>query len=66
MTLTLDVKTIYRCVLQLEQFHIFFCFLSAQIDQGKSFSVTAQFDSEIDINLFLHGGLLKYVARTFL
>ncbi|XP_024912235.1 iron-responsive element-binding protein 2 [Cynoglossus semilaevis] len=40
--------------------------LTVKIDQGKSFSVTAQFDSEIDINLFLHGGLLKYVARTFL
>uniref|UniRef100_A0A8C2XJE4 aconitate hydratase n=1 Tax=Cyclopterus lumpus TaxID=8103 RepID=A0A8C2XJE4_CYCLU len=32
--------------------------------QGKSFSVTALFDTEMDVTYFRHGGLLRYVART--
>uniref|UniRef100_A0A7N9ASI1 aconitate hydratase n=1 Tax=Mastacembelus armatus TaxID=205130 RepID=A0A7N9ASI1_9TELE len=34
--------------------------------QGKSFVVTALFDTELDVNFFRHGGLLRYVARTLL
>uniref|UniRef100_A0A8C2XJC8 Iron responsive element binding protein 2 n=1 Tax=Cyclopterus lumpus TaxID=8103 RepID=A0A8C2XJC8_CYCLU len=34
--------------------------------QGKSFSVTALFDTEMDVTYFRHGGLLRYVARTLL
>lgn len=37
-----------------------------QTSHGKSFSVTALFDTEVDIIIFRQGGLLKYVARTFL
>uniref|UniRef100_A0A8C7Z5I3 Iron-responsive element-binding protein 2 n=1 Tax=Oryzias sinensis TaxID=183150 RepID=A0A8C7Z5I3_9TELE len=34
--------------------------------KGTSFSVTALFDSQIDVIIFQHGGLLRYVAQTFL
>uniref|UniRef100_A0A8D2ZXP2 Cytoplasmic aconitate hydratase n=1 Tax=Scophthalmus maximus TaxID=52904 RepID=A0A8D2ZXP2_SCOMX len=34
--------------------------------QGKSFLVTALFDTETDVIFFQHGGLLRYVARTLL
>uniref|UniRef100_A0A7N6APA1 Iron-responsive element-binding protein 2 n=1 Tax=Anabas testudineus TaxID=64144 RepID=A0A7N6APA1_ANATE len=34
--------------------------------QGKSFIVTALFDTEMDVTFFQHGGLLRFVARTFL
>lgn len=37
-----------------------------QTSEGKSFLVTAMFDSEIDVIIFRHGGHLRYVARTFL
>lgn len=37
-----------------------------QTSDGKSFAVTAMFDSEIDVIIFRHGGHLRYVARTFL
>lgn len=37
-----------------------------QTNQGKSFIVTALFDTEMDIIFFQNGGLFRYVARTFL
>lgn len=37
-----------------------------QTSQGKSFIVTALFDTEMDVIFYRHGGLLRYVARTFL
>lgn len=37
-----------------------------QTSTRKSFSVTALFDTEVDITHFQHGGLLRYVARTLL
>ncbi|XP_063335287.1 iron-responsive element-binding protein 2 [Pelmatolapia mariae] len=40
--------------------------LTVKTSQGKSFSVTALFDSDTDVILFQHGGLLRYVARTLL
>ncbi|KAM8891951.1 iron-responsive element-binding protein 2 [Spinachia spinachia] len=40
--------------------------LAVQTDQGKSFSVTALLDTEMDVTLFRHGGQLRYVARTLL
>ncbi|XP_070764121.1 iron-responsive element-binding protein 2 isoform X1 [Enoplosus armatus] len=40
--------------------------LAVQTSQGKSFFVTALFDTEMDIIFFRHGGLLRYVARTLL
>ncbi|KAM9376461.1 iron-responsive element-binding protein 2 isoform 2-T2 [Pholidichthys leucotaenia] len=40
--------------------------LTVKTSQGKSFLVTALFDTETDIVLFQHGGLLRYVARTLL
>ncbi|KAM9854396.1 iron-responsive element-binding protein 2 [Aulostomus maculatus] len=40
--------------------------LTVKTSQGKSFPVTAQFDSEMEVILFRHGGLLRYVARTLL
>nr|XP_057930795.1 iron-responsive element-binding protein 2 [Doryrhamphus excisus] len=40
--------------------------LVVKTGQGKSFEVTAQFDSDLEIIIFQHGGLLKYVARTML
>lgn len=41
------------------------CFL-LQTSQGKSFCVTALFDTDMDVILFQHGGLLRFVARTLL
>ncbi|PWA24529.1 hypothetical protein CCH79_00011756, partial [Gambusia affinis] len=38
--------------------------LTVRTSKGTSFSVTALFDSEVDVNVFQHGGLLRYVART--
>ncbi|XP_033941096.1 iron-responsive element-binding protein 2 [Pseudochaenichthys georgianus] len=40
--------------------------LTVKTSQGKSFLVTALFDTEMDIIFFQHGGHLRYVARTFL
>ncbi|TNN00409.1 hypothetical protein fugu_011655 [Takifugu bimaculatus] len=40
--------------------------LTVKTSDGKSFDVTAMFDSEIDVIIFRHGGHLRYVARTFL
>uniref|UniRef100_A0A669CAQ3 Iron-responsive element-binding protein 2 n=1 Tax=Oreochromis niloticus TaxID=8128 RepID=A0A669CAQ3_ORENI len=40
--------------------------LTIKTSQGKSFSVTALFDTDTDVILFQHGGLLRYVARTLL
>lgn len=40
--------------------------LTVKTSQGKSFSVTALFDTEMDVIFFRHGGLLRYVARTLL
>ncbi|XP_056273121.1 iron-responsive element-binding protein 2 [Pseudoliparis swirei] len=40
--------------------------LTVETSQGKSFSVTALFDTEMDVTYFRHGGLLRYVARTLL
>ncbi|TMS05786.1 iron-responsive element-binding protein 2 [Larimichthys crocea] len=40
--------------------------LTVKTSQGKSFSVTALFDTELDVIFFQHGGHLKYVARTLL
>ncbi|XP_005731484.1 iron-responsive element-binding protein 2 [Pundamilia nyererei] len=40
--------------------------LTVKTSQGKSFSVTTLFDSDTDVILFQHGGLLRYVARTLL
>lgn len=40
--------------------------LTVKTSQGKSFSVTALFDTELDVIFFQHGGLLRYVARTLL
>uniref|UniRef100_A0A8C1K0K8 Iron-responsive element-binding protein 2 n=1 Tax=Cyprinus carpio TaxID=7962 RepID=A0A8C1K0K8_CYPCA len=33
---------------------------------GKSFSVTALFENDMDVAFFRHGGILKYVARSLL
>uniref|UniRef100_A0A671VLZ4 Iron-responsive element-binding protein 2 n=1 Tax=Sparus aurata TaxID=8175 RepID=A0A671VLZ4_SPAAU len=40
--------------------------LAVKTSQGKSFFVTALFDTDMDIIFFRHGGHLRYVARTFL
>ncbi|XP_062277410.1 iron-responsive element-binding protein 2 [Scomber scombrus] len=40
--------------------------LTVKTSQGKSFSVTALFDTEMDVTFFQNGGLLRYVARTLL
>lgn len=40
--------------------------LTVKTSQGKSFDVTALFDTEMDVLFFQHGGLLRYVARTLL
>uniref|UniRef100_A0A7N6AJN2 Iron-responsive element-binding protein 2 n=1 Tax=Anabas testudineus TaxID=64144 RepID=A0A7N6AJN2_ANATE len=40
--------------------------LTVTTSQGKSFIVTALFDTEMDVTFFQHGGLLRFVARTFL
>ncbi|XP_071778407.1 iron-responsive element-binding protein 2 [Centroberyx gerrardi] len=40
--------------------------LTVKTSQGKSFIVTALFESEMDIIFYRHGGLLRYVARTML
>lgn len=40
--------------------------LLVQTSTGKSFNVTALLDSDVDLVHFQHGGLLRYVARTFL
>lgn len=40
--------------------------LTVETSQGKSFHVTALFDSDMDVIFFQHGGLLRYVARTLL
>uniref|UniRef100_A0A3Q3JPZ3 Iron-responsive element-binding protein 2 n=1 Tax=Monopterus albus TaxID=43700 RepID=A0A3Q3JPZ3_MONAL len=40
--------------------------LTVKTSQGKSFFVTARFDTELDVILFRHGGLHRYVARTLL
>uniref|UniRef100_A0A3Q3VKN5 Iron-responsive element-binding protein 2 n=1 Tax=Mola mola TaxID=94237 RepID=A0A3Q3VKN5_MOLML len=40
--------------------------LTVKTSQGKSFVVTALFDTEVDVILFRHGGHLRYVARTSL
>ncbi|XP_068168898.1 iron-responsive element-binding protein 2 [Antennarius striatus] len=40
--------------------------LTIKTSHGKSFLVTALFDTERDVLLFQHGGHLRYVARTFL
>ncbi|XP_074534162.1 iron-responsive element-binding protein 2 isoform X1 [Halichoeres trimaculatus] len=40
--------------------------LTVKTSQGKSFLVTAQFDTEMEVIFFRHGGLLRYVARTLL
>ncbi|XP_056137200.1 iron-responsive element-binding protein 2 [Lampris incognitus] len=37
--------------------------LTVKTSQGKSFSVTALFESEMDVTFYRHGGLLRYVAR---
>ncbi|KAF7650835.1 hypothetical protein LDENG_00119800 [Lucifuga dentata] len=40
--------------------------LTVKTSQGKSFCVTALLNTEMDIMFFRNGGLLRYVARTFL
>ncbi|XP_059191575.1 iron-responsive element-binding protein 2 [Centropristis striata] len=40
--------------------------LTVKTSQGRSFLVTALFDSDMDVIFFRHGGLLRYVARTLL
>ncbi|CAL8260744.1 unnamed protein product [Merluccius merluccius] len=40
--------------------------LTVQTSEGKSFGVTALFDSEMDLIYYRHGGLLRYVARTMI
>ncbi|XP_045893534.1 iron-responsive element-binding protein 2 [Micropterus dolomieu] len=40
--------------------------LTVKTSQGKSFFVTALFDTEMEVIFFRHGGLLRYVARTWL
>ncbi|XP_055011706.1 iron-responsive element-binding protein 2 [Boleophthalmus pectinirostris] len=40
--------------------------LTVKTSEGKSFHVTALFDNDTDIICFKHGGLLRFVARTFL
>uniref|UniRef100_A0A3B4AW21 aconitate hydratase n=1 Tax=Periophthalmus magnuspinnatus TaxID=409849 RepID=A0A3B4AW21_9GOBI len=40
--------------------------LTVKTSEGKSFHVTALFDDHTDITCFKHGGLLRFVARTFL
>uniref|UniRef100_A0A3Q2FRN0 Iron-responsive element-binding protein 2 n=1 Tax=Cyprinodon variegatus TaxID=28743 RepID=A0A3Q2FRN0_CYPVA len=38
--------------------------LTVRTSKGTSFCVTALFDSDVDLILFQHGGLLRYVAQT--
>ncbi|XP_066524578.1 iron-responsive element-binding protein 2 [Hoplias malabaricus] len=40
--------------------------LSVMVSTGKSFRVVALFESEMDVALYKHGGILKYVARSML
>ncbi|XP_070687172.1 iron-responsive element-binding protein 2 [Pempheris klunzingeri] len=40
--------------------------LTVKTSQGKSFCVTALFDTEMDVIFYRHGGHLRYVARTLL
>uniref|UniRef100_A0A667ZGA1 aconitate hydratase n=1 Tax=Myripristis murdjan TaxID=586833 RepID=A0A667ZGA1_9TELE len=40
--------------------------LTVKTSQGKTFCVTALFESESDLVFYRHGGLLRYVARTML
>uniref|UniRef100_A0A8C2CI51 Iron-responsive element-binding protein 2 n=1 Tax=Cyprinus carpio TaxID=7962 RepID=A0A8C2CI51_CYPCA len=40
--------------------------LVVQVDTGKSFSVMALFENDMDVAFFRHGGILKYVARSLL
>nr|XP_046249812.1 iron-responsive element-binding protein 2 [Scatophagus argus] len=40
--------------------------LTVKTNQGKSFFVTALFDTEMDVKIFQQGGHFRYVARTFL
>ncbi|KAG7230877.1 hypothetical protein INR49_024904 [Caranx melampygus] len=40
--------------------------LTVKTSQGKSFVVTALFDTEMDVIFFQNGGLFRYVARTFI
>uniref|UniRef100_A0A671KQT1 Iron-responsive element-binding protein 2 n=1 Tax=Sinocyclocheilus anshuiensis TaxID=1608454 RepID=A0A671KQT1_9TELE len=40
--------------------------LTVKVDTGKSFSVTALFENDMDVAFFRHGGILKYVARSLL
>uniref|UniRef100_A0A8C1ZWZ3 Iron-responsive element binding protein 2 n=1 Tax=Cyprinus carpio TaxID=7962 RepID=A0A8C1ZWZ3_CYPCA len=40
--------------------------LTVQTSTGKSFSVTALFENDMDVAFFRHGGILKYVARSLL
>uniref|UniRef100_A0A9J8ABS6 Iron-responsive element-binding protein 2 n=1 Tax=Cyprinus carpio carpio TaxID=630221 RepID=A0A9J8ABS6_CYPCA len=40
--------------------------LTVQVDTGKSFSVMALFENDMDVAFFRHGGILKYVARSLL
>uniref|UniRef100_A0A673J584 Iron-responsive element-binding protein 2-like n=1 Tax=Sinocyclocheilus rhinocerous TaxID=307959 RepID=A0A673J584_9TELE len=40
--------------------------LIVQTSTGKSFSVMALFENDMDVAFFRHGGILKYVARSLL
>uniref|UniRef100_A0A671KQM8 Iron-responsive element-binding protein 2-like n=1 Tax=Sinocyclocheilus anshuiensis TaxID=1608454 RepID=A0A671KQM8_9TELE len=40
--------------------------LTVKTSTGKSFSVTALFENDMDVAFFRHGGILKYVARSLL
>ncbi|ROL52812.1 Iron-responsive element-binding protein 2 [Anabarilius grahami] len=40
--------------------------LTVQTSTGKSFSVMALFENDMDVAFFRHGGILKYVARSLL
>uniref|UniRef100_A0A8C2CAW4 Iron-responsive element binding protein 2 n=1 Tax=Cyprinus carpio TaxID=7962 RepID=A0A8C2CAW4_CYPCA len=40
--------------------------LVVQTSTGKSFSVMALFENDMDVAFFRHGGILKYVARSLL
>ncbi|KAI4873103.1 hypothetical protein NFI96_018788, partial [Prochilodus magdalenae] len=40
--------------------------LTVLTSTGKSFSVVALFENEMDVSFYRHGGILKYVARSML
>lgn len=44
---------------------LFVVVVCLQTSTGKVFGVTAAFDSDVEVTLYKHGGLLNFVARKF-